>query len=124
MSFHPKITRAKYGIFKTRHLANLGVLGSSGLLSAILASTEPRRFKSTTKNSAQFAVVDEKIRVLQQNDTQILVPRPAKTNILRSKCVFHIKYLPNESVERCRAHLDDKYYTQVPYNAPNFLNLS
>ena len=52
MSFHPKITRAKYGIFKTRHLANLGVLGSSGLLSAILASTEPRRFKSTTKNSA------------------------------------------------------------------------
>ncbi|CAI9763212.1 unnamed protein product [Fraxinus pennsylvanica] len=33
---HPMLTQAKAGIFKTRHPANLGILGSSGLLSALL----------------------------------------------------------------------------------------
>ena len=66
---HPRITRAKTGIFKTRHPTNLGILGSSRLLYALLASTEPRGFKSTAKNLALIAAVDEKIRALQQNDT-------------------------------------------------------
>ena len=49
---HPMITRAKSGIFKTRHPANLGILGSSGLLSALLASIESKGFKSAAKNPA------------------------------------------------------------------------
>ena len=49
---HPMITRAKAGIFKTRHPANIGILGSSGLLYALLASTEPKEFKSAAKNPA------------------------------------------------------------------------
>ena len=43
----PMITRAKDGIFKTRHLAHFGILSSSRLLYALLASTEPKGFKST-----------------------------------------------------------------------------
>ena len=42
MASHPMITQAKTGIFKNRHPANLALLGSSGLLSALLASTEPK----------------------------------------------------------------------------------
>ena len=59
------ITRAKAGIFKTRHPANLSVLGSSGLLSALLASIEPKGFKSAAKNPAWLAAVDEEVQALQ-----------------------------------------------------------
>ena len=82
---HPMITQAKASIFKTRHPANFGILGSFGLLSALLATTEPKGFKSATKNHAWVAAMDEEIRALQQNDTWTLVPRPANTNIVSSK---------------------------------------
>ena len=59
---HPMITRAKVGIFKTYHLVNLGILGSSGLLYVILASTEPRGFKFVVKNLAWVMAMDEEIR--------------------------------------------------------------
>jgi len=49
---HSMITRGKDGTFKTRHPANLGILGSPGLLSALLASIEPKDFKSVAKNPA------------------------------------------------------------------------
>ena len=57
---HLMITRAKAGIFKTRHPANLGILGSSGLLSALLASTKPKGFKSVAKNPAWVAAMMKK----------------------------------------------------------------
>ena len=72
-SYH-MFTRAKAGIFKTRHQANLAVLGSSGLLSALLASTEPKGFKSAAKNPAWLAAMDEEVQPLQNNHTWILVP--------------------------------------------------
>ncbi|KAG6742734.1 hypothetical protein POTOM_053668 [Populus tomentosa] len=50
ISSHPMLTRAKAGIFKTRHPANLAFLGSSSLLSAFLASMEPKGFKYAAKN--------------------------------------------------------------------------
>jgi hypothetical protein len=57
MSSHPMLTRAKAGIFKTRHPANLAFLGSSGLLSPLLASVEPKGFKSAAKNPSWLAAV-------------------------------------------------------------------
>ncbi|KAF3975896.1 hypothetical protein CMV_000875 [Castanea mollissima] len=59
VSSHPMLTRTKAGIFKTRHSANLAFLGSSGLLSALLASTEPKGFKIAAKNPAWLAAMDE-----------------------------------------------------------------
>uniref|UniRef100_A0A2N9I5H9 Integrase catalytic domain-containing protein n=1 Tax=Fagus sylvatica TaxID=28930 RepID=A0A2N9I5H9_FAGSY len=114
MPSHPMLTRAKAGIFKTRHPANLALLGSSGLLSALLASTEPKGFKSAAKNPAWLAAMDEEIQALQTNRTWILVPRPANTNIVGSKWVFRTKYLPDGSIERLKARLVAKGYTQVP----------
>ncbi|RVW33283.1 Retrovirus-related Pol polyprotein from transposon RE1 [Vitis vinifera] len=111
---HLMITRAKAGIFKTRHPANLGVLGSSGLLSSLLASTEPKGFKSAAKNPAWLVAMDEEVQALQQNGTWILVPRPVNTNIVGSKWVFRTKYFPDGSVERLKARLVAKGYTQVP----------
>ena len=111
---HPMITRAKAGIFKTRHPAHLGLVGSSGLLSALLASTEPKGFKSAAKNPAWLAAMDEEVQALQKNHTWILVPRPTNTNIVGSKWVFRTKYFPDGSIERLKARLVAKGYTQVP----------
>lgn len=108
------LTRAKAGIFKSRHPANIGVLGSSSLLSALLESTKPKGFKSTAKNPAWLAAIDDKVRALQKNQTWILVTRPANTNIVGSKWVFRTKYLSDGSIERLEAHLVAKGYTQVP----------
>ena len=71
---HPMITQAKAGIFKIRHPANLGLVGSSGLFYALFASTEPKRFKSATKNPAWLVAMDEEVQALQNNRTWILVP--------------------------------------------------
>jgi hypothetical protein len=114
MPSHPIFTRAKAGIFKTRHPAYLALLGSSGLLSTLLASTEPKGFKSAAKNPAWLAAMDEEIQALQTNRTWILVPRPANTNIVGSKWVFRTKHLPDGSIERLKARLVAKGYTQVP----------
>ena len=110
---HHMLTRAKASIFKTRHPANLAALGSSGLLSALLASIEPKGFKSAAKNPAWLTAMDEEIQALQTNRTWILVPRLANTNIVGSKWVFRTKYLPDGSVERLKARLVAKGYTQV-----------
>ncbi|XP_075666058.1 uncharacterized protein LOC142635884 [Castanea sativa] len=114
VSSHPMLTRAKAGIFKTRHPANLAFLGSSGLLSALLASNEPKGFKTAAKNPAWLATMDEEVQALQNNHTWILVPRPANTNIVGSKWVYQTKYLPDGSIERLKARLVAKGYTQVP----------
>ena len=112
-SSHPMLTRAKASIFKTRHPAYLDLVESSRLLSALLASTEPKGFKSTAKNPAWLAAMDKEIQALQSNRTWILVPRPANTNIVGSKWVFRTKYLPDGSIERLKARLVAKGYTQV-----------
>jgi histone deacetylase 1/2 len=64
MSSHPMLTRAKAGIFKSRHPANLAFLGSSGLLSTLLASVEPKGFKPAAKNPSWLAVMDEEVQAL------------------------------------------------------------
>ena len=58
--------------------------------------------------------MDKEVQALQTNRTWILVPRPANTNIVGSKWVFQTKYLPDGSIERLKAHLVAKGYTQVP----------
>lgn len=64
ISSHPMLTRAKAGILKTRHPANLGVFSSTGLLSTFLASAKLKGFKSTAKNLAWLATMNEEVRDL------------------------------------------------------------
>ncbi|XP_035540055.1 uncharacterized mitochondrial protein AtMg00810-like [Juglans regia] len=109
---HPMFTRAKAGIFKTRHPANLSFLGTSGLLPALLASTKPKGFKYAAKNPNWLAAMDEEIHALKNNHTWVLVHWPANTNIVGSKWVLWTKYFPDESVERLKVRLVAKGYTQ------------
>ncbi|RVW42883.1 Retrovirus-related Pol polyprotein from transposon RE1 [Vitis vinifera] len=111
---YPMLTQAKVDIFKTRHSAHLGLVGSSGLIFALLASTKPKGFKSAAKNPVWLTTMDEEVQALQNNRTWILVPRPIDTNIVGSKWVFRTKYLPEGSIECFKARLVAKGYTQVP----------
>lgn len=43
-----------------------------------------------------------------------MVPRPLNINIVGSKWVFRTKYFPDDSIERLKASLVAKGYTQVP----------
>ncbi|XP_068663015.1 uncharacterized mitochondrial protein AtMg00810-like [Aristolochia californica] len=67
MGSHPMLTHAKAGIFKSRHSADLAYSGSSGLLYALLTSTEPKGFKSTAKNPVWLAAMDDEVQALQNN---------------------------------------------------------
>ena len=93
---HPMLTRAKAGIFKTRHPAHLRIVGSYGLLSALLASTEPKGFKSATKNPVWLATMDDEVQALQNNHTLILIPQPTNTNNVGSKWVFQPNIFPTD----------------------------
>jgi hypothetical protein len=55
------VTHVKASIFNTRHHANLTTLCSSNLITALLASTEPKGLKSAAKNPTWIVVTDEEI---------------------------------------------------------------
>ena len=111
---HPMTTRSKSGIFKPRHPAHLSLVQSSPLIHALLATSEPKGFKSAAKNPAWLAAMDEEMKALHTNDTWDLVPRPSNTNIVGSKWVFRTKFLSDGSIERFKARLVAKGYTQLP----------
>lgn len=86
----------------------------SGLLHALLTTSEPRGFKTAAKNPAWLAVIDEELNALRKNYTWDLVPRPSNTNIVGSKWVFRTKYQSDGSIDRLKARLVAKDYTQLP----------
>ncbi|KAJ0781817.1 putative RNA-directed DNA polymerase [Helianthus annuus] len=113
-STHPMMTRAKSGIFKPKHQANLASLSSHPLHVALTASTEPRGYKSAAKNPKWIAAMHEEIDALKYNNTWTLVPRPSDTNVVGSKWVYRIKYHSDGSIERYKARLVAQGYTQIP----------
>ncbi|XP_039014676.1 uncharacterized mitochondrial protein AtMg00810-like [Hibiscus syriacus] len=81
---YPILTRAKAGIFKPHHPANLAVLGSSGLLSALLASTSLKGSNQLPRILLGLPPWMKKFKLCKNNRTWILVPRYANTNIVGS----------------------------------------
>jgi len=112
-SSHPMVTQAKAGIFRPRYPTYLSQ-HVSGLLHALLTTSEPRGFKTAAKNPAWLAAMDEELNALRKNCTWDFVPRPPKTNIVGSKWVFRMKYQSDGSIDRLKARLVAKGYTQLP----------
>lgn len=79
---HPLVTRARAGVFKPRYPVNLAAIA---LLSALVATTEPRKFKSGANYSEWLSTIQEENDAIRANDTWSLVPRPPGTNIVGSK---------------------------------------
>jgi hypothetical protein len=61
LNYRSMFTHVKASIFNTRYHANLTTLCSSNLITALLASTEPKGFKSAAKNPTRIVVTDKEI---------------------------------------------------------------
>jgi len=57
--------------------------------------------------------MDEELSALQLNQTWTLTPLPAGQKPIRWKWVYKIQYNSNGSVDRYKAHLVAKEYTQI-----------
>lgn len=67
---HLMVTRSRAGIFKTRYPLDLA---STALLSALVATTEPRGFKSAAKRPEWLAAMQDEIDALRLNQKWDLV---------------------------------------------------
>ncbi|GJZ06149.1 retrovirus-related pol polyprotein from transposon RE1 [Tanacetum coccineum] len=113
-SSHPMTTRSKADIFKNKHQADLASLATHPLHVALVATTEPRGFKSAAKDPKWLAAMNEEFQALQYNRAWVLVPRPRSANIVGSKWVYRIKYNSDGTIERHKARLVTQGYTQIP----------
>jgi hypothetical protein len=107
------ITRGKTGISKSKHYSYVCQIPSSFLLSSLLVMKEPKGFKSAAKFLEWLAAMEDEICALKLNQIWELVPRPPATNVVGSKWVFRIKYHLDGSIDRLKAHLVAKSYTQL-----------
>ncbi|GJU66920.1 uncharacterized mitochondrial protein-like protein [Tanacetum coccineum] len=81
-SSHPMITRAKAGIFKPRHLADLSQLNHLPLHSALYATTDPTSFKTAERDPKWVKAMKQELDALHKNNTWSLVPRPTNRKIV------------------------------------------
>lgn len=73
---------------------------------------EPSSFEeANTKKEWKMAMVEE-IQALKQNETWDLVPKPVEGDPISCKWVYKVKFKPDGSVERCKARLVARGFTQ------------
>ena len=64
-------------------------------------------------NPKWIQAIEEELRALQKNDTWVLVPLPEGKKTVGCKWVFSFKHKANGTVERFKARLIAKGYTQT-----------
>jgi hypothetical protein len=72
----------------------------------------PASHRDAFHDSAWHAAMTEEFTALQQTRTWNLVPRPPDVNIVGSKWVFKTKQLPDGSVDKYKARLVARGFTQ------------
>ena len=56
--------------------------------------------------------MDKEIEALEVNNTWTLTPLPLGKSVIGYKWVYRVKYLPNGTIERYKARLVAKCFTQ------------
>ncbi|XP_022003631.1 uncharacterized mitochondrial protein AtMg00820-like [Helianthus annuus] len=107
-------TRAKDGIFKPKHFANLSQTTTHPLHHSLFSSHIPKGIKTALKNPKWIQAMHDELKALHANQTWTLVPRPASTNIIGSKWIYRIKYKSNGSIDPYKARLVAQGFTQIP----------
>ena len=74
---------------------------------------DPETFAEASGNPNWDAAMDEEYRSLMVNDTWDLVPLPKGRKLVRCKWVYRTKYASDGSVERLKARLVAKAFSQV-----------
>ena len=107
------VTRRKAGIFKPKAYHALTISSSSQFFQVLLALQEPRGFKSAAKHPAWLSAMDAEIQALKNNDTWDFVQRPASHNVVGCRWIFKTKLRADGSIERHKAHLVAKGFSQI-----------
>nr|GEW93844.1 putative NB-ARC [Tanacetum cinerariifolium] len=81
-------------------------------LSAIDSYDEPKNFQQASQDVKWQDAMTKEIRALQQNGTWTLEELPEGKKAIDSKWVYKIKYKPNGDIERYKAQLVAKGFTQ------------
>ena len=66
------------------------------------------------QNPQWVAAMQEKIDTLERNGTWELVPLPTRAERIGSKWAFNVKFQADRSIERYKARLVVKGFTQIP----------
>ena len=74
--------------------------------------SEPVSFQQALQFPEWRAAMDKEIEVLEVNDTWTLTPLPPGKSTIGYKWVYRVKYLPNGTIERYKARLVAKDFTQ------------
>jgi hypothetical protein len=82
-------------------------------LDQVLETRDPETFAETSNHPDWYTTMNEEYRSLMENDTWDLVPLPKGKKLFRCKWVYITKYASNGSVERHKARLVDKGFSQV-----------
>ena len=73
---------------------------------------EPVSHRTALSEPAWRAVMEAEFEALQANKTWTLVPRPPDTNIVGNKWIFKAKFRPDGSVDKYKARLVARGFTQ------------
>lgn len=110
---HPMTTRAKAGIFRPNHRADLAHTSAHTLYSSLFASTDLKGFKSTVKHPHWLTAMHQEMEALHWNNTCTLVPQHEHHNIVGCRWLFRTKYHADGSIERHKARLVAQGFSQV-----------
>ncbi|KAD7478862.1 hypothetical protein E3N88_01998 [Mikania micrantha] len=101
---HPLAHYISYENFSTNHKA---------FMSAIDSHDEPKSFKQASQDKRWQEDMQNEIKALEQNDTWTLEELPPGKKAIDSKWIYKVKHKPNGEVERYKARLIAKGYTQL-----------
>ncbi len=82
-------------------------------MAQVFENHDPETFAEASGNPDWDAAMDEEYRSLMVNDTWDLVPLPKGRKLVRCKWVYRTKYASDGSVERLKARLVSKGFSQV-----------
>ncbi|KAL2253435.1 UNVERIFIED_CONTAM: Retrovirus-related Pol polyprotein from transposon RE1 [Sesamum indicum] len=74
---------------------------------------EPRNYKEASSNPQWVAAMDKELQALESNNTWEVVPLPSGKRSIGCRWVFKIKLKDDGSIERYKARIVAKGYTQV-----------
>jgi hypothetical protein len=87
----------------------------AGQAKSIVRLSEPTKYEEAVKccHSAEWReAMDTEMRSRKEKETWILVKRPVHAQVLKNRCVYKIKTLPEGDVTRFKARLVVKSYAQ------------
>lgn len=82
-------------------------------MAKVLNTQEPHTYFEASKHSVWVVAMQKELGALEANETWVLIDLPKGKKDVGCKWIFKIKYCPNGTIDRCKAQLVAKGFTQV-----------